>query len=318
MATIRKRRGKWEAQIRRSGLRAVSKSFNVRKDAETWARHVETQADKGSLPPSLKALQRLTLGDLVIRYRDTVTSTKRSGPIERIVLDAFCAHPIAVKCLSELRTEDFATYRDERLKVIKPASLKRQLVPIRHMFEVARDEWGLPIGENPVAKLRLHDADQRRERRLQGGELNRLIEASRRCRNRLILPIVQLALETGMRRGEILKIRTVHIDAQRRTLLIPESKNGRSRVIPLTDDALALLPAGSADRQIRVFPISANAFRLAWERLRRRAGIPDLHFHDLRHEAISRFFEAGLTAPEVASISGHRDMRMQNRLQYWV
>jgi integrase len=53
-----------------------------------------------------------------------------------------------------------------------------------------------------------------------------------------------------------------------------------------------------------------DAFRLAWERVRRRADLQDLHFHDLRHEALSRFFEMGLTTPEVASISGHRDLRM--------
>jgi len=56
--------------------------------------------------------------------------------------------------------------------------------------------------------------------------------------------------------------------------------------------------------------MSANAFRLSWERVRKRAGISDLHFHDLRHEAISRFFELGLSVPEVALISGHRDARM--------
>jgi integrase len=103
-------------------------------------------------------------------------------------------------------------------------------------------------------------------------------------------------------------VRAEHIDFAGRALLISEAKNGYSRTIPLTDDAIALLR--DAIRNDRVFPISANAFRLAWERLKRRAGIDDLRFHDLRHEAISRFFEKGLMVPEVALISGHRDMRM--------
>jgi integrase len=91
--------------------------------------------------------------------------------------------------------------------------------------------------------------------------------------------------------------------------LIPDSKYGRAPHVVLTRRAvkvLAALPRTTGT----LFPVSTNAFRLAWERIRRRAGLEDLHFHDLREEAVSRFFEMGLTTPEVASISGHRDLRM--------
>jgi integrase len=177
------------------------------------------------------------------------------------------------------------------------------------MFEVARDEWGLPLADNPLGKLRLKIPPQRRERRLKEGELERLVLAAQSCRNPLILPIVLFAVATAMRRGEILGLRWEHIDQGRRTLLIPDSKNGRSRTLPLTSQAIEALDLVSVTNEC-VFPISANAFRLAWERLRARAGSHDLHFHDLRHEAISRFFERGLSVPEVALISGHRDARM--------
>jgi integrase len=187
--------------------------------------------------------------------------------------------------------------------------VKRTLVPIHNLFEVARNEWGLPIRENPLGKLKFNGCDQRRERRLRPGEQDRLIPAALRCRNKLIAPIVALALETAMRRGEILAIKKEHYDPAKRTLLIPESKNGRARTIPLSITAVELLSA-HAVKDGRFFPLSANAFRLAWERVKRRAGIDDLHFHDLRHEAISRLFEKGLSVPEVALISGHRDLRM--------
>jgi integrase len=112
-----------------------------------------------------------------------------------------------------------------------------------------------------------------------------------------------------MRRGEILAMKWDDIDCAARALLIPSSKNGYARVIPLLPEALNILAQlPRSDR--RVFPLSGNAVRLAWARLQKRTGIADLHFHDLRHEAISRFFEAGLSAPEVALISGHRDPRM--------
>ena len=121
-----------------------------------------------------------------------------------------------------------------------------------------------------------------------------------------------LAVETGMRRGEILGIRWEHFDHERRCLLIPQTKNGHARTIPLSQRAGSILD--SIERtEPSAFPISANAFRLSWERVKKKAGIIDLHFHDLRHEAISRFFEMGMTVPEVASLSGHRTLSMLMR-----
>ena len=119
-----------------------------------------------------------------------------------------------------------------------------------------------------------------------------------------------LALETAMRRGEILRIEYGNIDEVQRTLKIPVTKNGHPRTIPLSTLALSTLQSAYDGTSGKIFPVSPNAFRMAWEKLRRRVGIVDLHFHDLRHEAISRLFEKGLSIPEVALISGHRDYRM--------
>jgi len=99
------------------------------------------------------------------------------------------------------------------------------------------------------------------------------------------------------------------LDWDTSTLHIPITKNGFSRTIPLTQLALETLKSLPQDDE-RIFPITGNAVRLAWQHLKKRVGIEDLHFHDLRHEAISRFFEMGLSVPEVALISGHRDYRM--------
>ena len=309
MASIRKRRNKWQVQIRRKGRGALSRSFHVLKDAEEWARHMEVLADRGDLPADPAALRGITLGQLVERYRDTVSPRKRTHEAESFVLNAFLRHPICRRPVSDVTTAHFAAYRNERLREIKPSSIRRALVPIHNLYEIARNEWDLPIRENPLNKLNFGDSDQRRERRLRPGELETLIEAAKQSRNKLVTSIISLALETAMRRGEILSIKKHHIDFDKRTLLIPESKNGRARTIPLSIPAVELLSKHCVTDG-RLFPLTANAFRLAWERLRQRAGIEDLHFHDLRHEAISRFFEKGLSVPEVALISGHRDLRM--------
>ncbi|MEY9424929.1 integrase [Bradyrhizobium ottawaense] len=309
MATIRKHRRKWQVQVRRAGAKAYSKSFQLRKDAEEWAREMERRADRQDLPQDAKVLGRTTLRSLVERYVNTVTVKKRGAHFERAVLRRFMKHNICSRKLSELRTEHFAAYRDERLPFIKASTLKRQLNPVRHMFEIARDEWGMPIERNPLKKLKLDAQDQRRERRLREGEFSRLIEAAKSRRNPLIESVIRFAVATGMRRGEILAVRWKHVDRAQRSLLIPDTKTGQSRTIPLVAAALEVLAEQRQDAE-RVFPITANAFRLAWERVRLKAGVEDLHFHDLRHDAISRFFELGLSVPEVALISGHKDLRM--------
>lgn len=312
MATIRKRKGKYEVQVRRIGQPHISRSFIERKDAQQWARLMEIAADRHDLPTTVdrKALA-VTLGALIHRYRETVVVKKKAHRNENIALSAFSLHPICRKTIAELRTSDFAEYRDQRLKTVKPISLKRELAPIRHMFSIAKREWGIPIKDNPLENLRFEASDQRRERRLKPGEYERLVASANKSRNRLILPLFRFAVETGMRRGEMLNIRRGDIDAANSLLFIPESKNGQSRTIPLTAEALEILQqrlaklTGKSDRDL-VFPISGNCLRLAWERVRRRAKCDDLRWHDLRHESLSRLFELGLTAPEVRLISGHR------------
>jgi integrase len=124
--------------------------------------------------------------------------------------------------------------------------------------------------------------------------------------------MVELAIETGMRRGELLNARWHHVSIAKRTLRIPITKNGYPRTIPLTAHALVILESLKELTQgdDRVLPLTLDSMKMAWKRVIKRAKLDDLHFHDLRHEAISRFFEAGLNVPEVALISGHRDPRM--------
>jgi integrase len=147
---------------------------------------------------------------------------------------------------------------------------------------------------------------------LEAGELDALLSAIKACQNPLMEQVFRFALATAMRRGEVLSLEWRHVDLSHRTAFLPLTKNGHPRTVPLSTSALEVLATRGATppNQELIFPISANAFRLAWEGVKQRAGIENLRFHDLRHEAISRFFEIGLSVPEVALISGHKDPRM--------
>ena len=183
---------------------------------------------------------------------------------------------------------------------------------MQHCLNVAITEWGIQLQGNPAAAITKPSDSKARDRRLSRAELDALQAALAQCRNPLFAKAVHFAIHTGMRRSEILSFRWSDLDFSKRIVHLADSKNGQPRMVPLTPAALICLPKrpenGVATDQ--VFPMSGNAVRLAWERLKRRAGIDDLHFHDLRHEAISRFFELGLSVPEVSLISGHKDVRM--------
>jgi integrase len=308
MASIRYHRGKYQARVRRQDMRPITKTFTLRKDALEWARLMEVKADRRDLPEDTKVLQTITLGDLVRRYRNEVTVLKKGRETETDFLNAFLRHDICARKVSELGKRDFADYRDERLTKIQPSSLRRQLDPIQNMFDVAKEEWGLPIQANPVKALKFRAPSNARERRLNGSEWEKLLNAASAARNPYVTDIMRLAKETGMRRSELLRVEGRDVDLERRTLNIPKTKNGHPRTIPLTREAVAILRQYPGEGHL--FPITQNALRLAWERVRRRAGVKDFRFHDLRHETISSLFERGLTTPEVALISGHRDPRM--------
>ena len=173
------------------------------------------------------------------------------------------------------------------------------------------NEWGLMLSANPVDRVKMPPLSPARNRRLEDGEFERLEEAARQTKNPHIWPIIVFAIEAGMRRGEILGLRWEHVDLDRRIAFLLLTKNGSSREVPLSTKAIKVLVAQrQRNDTLSPFPVTPNGFRSAWDRLKSRAGLSDLRFHDLRHEAISRFFELGLNIPEVAVISGHKDPRM--------
>lgn len=310
MASIRRRGEKWQAQVRRKGASPLTKSFSLKSDAERWVRDMERGIEARALPVDPRALERHTVRDLIERYRDEVVPLKKAASVETAILHGFLKSGIAELRLSELGAHHFAKYRDTRLKRVKPATVHRELGLIQHAFEIARREWSLGLIQNPLAEVRKPKVCNRRDRRLQEGEEMRLINAAERSCNDYLVPLIRFALETGMRLGEILRIEPRHVSRKTRTLLIPETKNGEPRTIPLSEKALAILDAQAHDKEGKLFLCTTNAVKLSWRRTTKRAEIDDLHFHDLRHEAISRFFERGLSVPEVALISGHLDPRM--------
>lgn len=184
---------------------------------------------------------------------------------------------------------------------------------LSNLFDIARTEWGV-CTSNPVSAVRKPKPPPGRSRRLSSGEERRIRRYCLGYRNRELHSIVTLAIETAMRSGEILSLQWEFVDLRSRIAILPDTKNGTRRDVPLSlaaRDALARLapkPCGP------VFSYSAHGLKSAWRTMMRSLSIIDLHFHDLRHEAVSRLFELGtLDLMEVSAISGHKSLSMLKR-----
>lgn len=307
MATIRKRNNKWQVIVRHHSIGTKAQSFHCKSQAKRWAYKLETALEAGQygkLCPS-----KITLFDLLTRYLREVTPQKRGKAPEARRLNRLLKDSISLYRLNELSPHRLAEFRDRRL-TDGIRACQYDLVIIRHCINLAINEWELMLDKNPADMVKKPSSSPPRERRLSNEELQALINASSQTRNTNVLPVILFAIETGMRRGEILGLEWQLIDLNKRTALLPLTKNGSSREVPLSSKAIGILSSQSKRDAPRPFPINSNAFRLAWDRLRVRANVSDLKFHDLRHEAISRFFEAGLSLMEVATISGHKDPKM--------
>ena len=303
MASFRKRNGLWQVQVRSIHAGATSKSFHRKADAERWATQQEALMQTGQWAKNKP--RDYSLKEMMERYLAEVTPSKRGKDAETRRLKRL----LGEKQLMSLRLDKaephiFAAFRDQRIKDGVRAC-QYDLVLLRHAWNMARIEWGWPLGDNPLTRIRMPKNNPPRERRLKAGEYERLEEAAQSSRSWYLWPIIVIAIETGMRRGEILGMRWEHIDEEKKSVFLPMTKNGTSRRVPLSDKAFKMFLSIRTTSDAP-FPITDIAFRQAWDRLRQRADITDLTFHDLRHEAISRLFESGLKIHEVMAISGHK------------
>jgi len=214
--------------------------------------------------------------------------------------------------LEELNARVLAGWRDKRLEEVKAASVLRELNTLSAVLNHARKEWCIQIS-NPVADIKRPTVGASRTRRLVNDEESKLMAALPKLHGE----ILRFALATAMRKGEVLSLLWININLEARVAVLPMTKNGDERRVPLSNEAIAVLKLQKAStvQSIagKVFDVTPSSLSKSWRRACRKAGIIELRFHDLRHEAISRLFESGFNMMEVSSISGHKTLQMLKR-----
>jgi len=326
----------YRAQVRVKGFPAESATFDRKTDAKEWARRVEADMKAGRYRPTVEA-KRHTLAEMIDRYIYDVLPGKNEGTqgVQEPQL-RWWAGVLGERLLSDVTPAVIAEARDGlsrgttvRGRKRSPSTVIRYLAALSHCYSVAMKDWGW-VEDNPVRRITKRKEPSGRTRFLSDDERARLLDACRESQNPYLYTIVVLALSTGMRRSEIMKLTWDRVDLSREviTLLPDDTKNRTARAVPLTGPALEELRK-LADAKVRplnnlVFP-APNAegdepkpidIQSAWEAALERAGIENFRFHDLRHSAASYLAMSGATLAEIAEVLGHKTLQMVKRYSH--
>ena len=306
MATYRKRSNAWRVEIRKQG-QYLSNSFPTKAEAKEWATSQEALILSGKV---INAAYGKTVADAFTRYATEVSPTKRGGRWETIRLRSLSKDKLALVAMNDLKTVHMADYRDRRLKQVSPSTVNRELNLMSAIFTRARKEWHW-LNENPIYDLDRPKRPRPRDRRISEDEINRIIlslgynrTGDIRTKNQLVALFFLLAIETGMRLGELCSMDHGCVNLSRKYVTLDKTKNGDQRNVPLSSCAVELM-FQFLKTDVRVTSgVASSLFR----RARNNADIYDLHFHDTRHEAITRLTKK-LDVLALARMVGHRDVR---------
>lgn len=309
MATFVKRKDKqWQARIRKKGYAPLSKTFKTKAAAQQWASEIELEIDKGLFVSKSDAETRL-VKEFLTRYLIEEVPKMKSFSSHKSnikLLDDYFGH-LALNALTPALIRE---YRDKRLDYVKGDTVRKNISLLGRVIKHAITEWDvhLPFG-NPVNAVKLPPKGKSRNRRLMCDEEEILLKTAKEY-DGVIEPIIRIAIETAARRGEIQRLCWQNINFKESTANLLDTKNGEDREIPLSEAALHALKSLPRSSNGSVFNMQTDSITQAFRMVCQRAGIEDLWFHDLRHEATSRFFELGLSIMEVSTITGHKDLRM--------
>lgn len=319
MASISFIEGAWRALIRRKGHKPISKRFPTKTKAVEWARGIEAQIDTGQVPKV--TAKGVTVGDLIKKYRELRAAVR---PILDTATEHYTLKQLQAN-LGELRAtalsvDDLLGWAKKRREEgAGPYTVNCDLSKLGTVLRYAGD--GLPdvvgAARPKLTHLGLIGGGGKRERRPTDNELASVVEWLAREKNAMFADIVLFAVATAMRRGEITRITWADVDKKKRMVLVrdrkdPRQKTGNDQWVPLLGEAWPLLQR-QPHADVRVFPCDEQTISKYFREACVALGIPDLHFHDLRHEGTSQLFEEGFEIQQVALVTGHKDWRHLRR-----
>lgn len=322
MASIEKRKTskgetKFRAVIRKKGYPPQRQTFSRRTDAVKWAKQTEAEIEQGIHLKSVEA-KKHTLSELIERYIE-YHLLQEGGDSKRIPQLRWWQDNLGNFLLTEMTSPRLSEMKHKLSNSRSSATVNRYLAALSHVFTMAVNEWEW-MDNNPMRKVKRLVEPRGRVRYLSKVEKNTLLKACKLSETPALLPIVLIAVSTGMRQGEILNLKWPDIDLASGRLVIHKTKNNERRGITIVGKALEELRKWSKVRAINtdlVFPgknPKAPIFiRTPWLKVIKETEIEDFKFHDLRHTAASYLAMSGASLNEIAEILGHKTLSMVQR-----
>jgi integrase len=346
MAVIQKRIGKkgtsYRVLIRRANTEPISKTFDSKKEAQSWARSVESQMDGGAPPPPVvnRDLSRFTLFDALQRYKNEMSAKKLGGEKEAERISFLQKNDLATRPFISLTSKDYEDYRDARLKLGRAAStVRHELYVFSNLYKAARSDWDMLI-PNPLQDVWKPEAwgNPRTERLEKKTDQERFFSAMweidtlttdyQKFVRTMQVAALRFMLEIGARTGEVLKLQWKYVNLKSGSVVIyrppsPGSRfKGGSREVPLSKKALQILRTlprnvreepSRARGESRVFPIDYRTMARVIRKARAHAGLSGtLTSYTLRHERTSNLSNK-LHPLELAYVTGHKNLRTTQR-----
>ena len=316
MANITKlKSGKWRVQIR-SHNKYISKSFLKKAHASMWAKEIEYQLDRDQYE-DFSDSARISLGELITRYRDEITPHKKGRDTEKYKLNFILRHKIAKVKLLSLKAKHVIDFKKDISEGRAPSTINKYIHYIYTVWEVAKLNWDIALPyRNPCELVKKEKVKDKIDRILSIEEYQDLLQACTTSNLAFLSEIVEFAYITAMRFGEITKLKTSNINFEKSTALLIDTKNGETRLVPLTSRALEICQKFRFREKL--FDINRDKFRHYFEQACFRAKVKNFRFHDLRACAITNLFLNGWSIAEVSVVSGHKtwsELKRYTRIQ---
>ncbi|VVE71673.1 integrase [Pandoraea captiosa] len=335
--SIRRHGKKFQVRVTAKG-HTVTQSFDTEVEAQRWEAQQKVLFACGVVEQRLRATisLKLTLADAIDRYTAEILPIKRGRDSEQYLLKYWKIAALAKRRVDTITRQDLVAERDKLLRSsLAPASARRYLDCLSAVLTACCRDWML-LETNPMSQIRKPSNSKPRERRVAPKELGYLLHAARFSPD--LQAMIRIALETGMRRSEILSLEWRFVDLEKRVVWLPLTKNGDTRTVPLSREATRTIAALPLRVDGKLFSKNGTSLSAAFQRAVKRARqtyeldknnagsalddlardpfLQDLRFHDLRHERISSLVEGGFNLIEVAAISGHRTMQCLKRYSH--
>ena len=307
MATIVKKGDGWQAQVFKLGIRKAA-TFPTKSKANAWAQQTELDIINGKS----NIVTDKTLRNAIDRYADEVSPLKRGCRWELIRLETFRRLPFIDYKITDVTTPRLAEWRDDRLKQVQSSSVNREMNLLSAVFEQCRREWQW-IDKNPVRDVRRPVQPAHRTRIFSEEEVLKIRESlnyreliTPTSKIEIIAQAFMFAIETGLRRGEIVSMQWSNVYLEAKYCVLPKTKNGDQREVPLSNMAVKILSLNKAFD--KPFPVGEDVISTLFRRACKSAGVESATFHDARATALTRLSEK-LDVLELAKMIGHRDPR---------